>query len=83
MSIPNITVYLVLNLKRKSLGVNLNINLCTVSTCQNEIDFHVVLFFIAKTWRGGGFWFRFNHDEEEETLGNWTLIHFVQRLITD
>lgn len=45
MRIPNITVYLVFNLKRKSLGVTLKrINLCTISTCQNEIDFHVVSF---------------------------------------
>lgn len=45
ISIPNITVYLVFDLKRKLLGVNLKrINLCTISTCQNEIDFHVVLF---------------------------------------
>ena len=25
------------------------INLCTISICQNEIDFHVVFIFLAKT----------------------------------
>lgn len=28
------------------------INLCTISTCQNEIDFHVVLFYSQNLRRG-------------------------------